>query len=75
MPAGDDSRFAGSIPSLYERYLVPLIFEPYAVDLCRRVSALNRQRATQAAEAALSRQFGSGPVEGAIQAHVVTART
>lgn len=28
-----DSTFAGSIPQLYERYLVPLIFEPYARDL------------------------------------------
>ena len=32
-----DSVFTGSIPQLYDRYLVPLIFEPYAVDLCRRV--------------------------------------
>ena len=32
-----DSVFAGSIPQLYEQYLVPLIFEPYAADLSRRV--------------------------------------
>jgi len=36
-PSDADSIFAGSIPQLYERYLVPLIFEPYATDLCRRV--------------------------------------
>ena len=33
-----DRAFAGSIPQLYERYLVPLIFEPYAADLAHRVS-------------------------------------
>ncbi len=32
-----DSVFAGSIPSLYETHLVPLIFEPYAADLADRV--------------------------------------
>ena len=36
--SGSDRAFAGSIPQLYERYLVPLIFEPYAVDLARRVA-------------------------------------
>jgi SAM-dependent methyltransferase len=35
-----DHAFAGSIPQLYEQYMVPLIFEPYAVDLARRVTAL-----------------------------------
>jgi ubiquinone/menaquinone biosynthesis C-methylase UbiE len=34
-----DSNFAGSIPEIYDRYLVPLIFEPYARDLARRLSA------------------------------------
>jgi SAM-dependent methyltransferase len=32
-----DGVFAGSIPKLYETYLVPLIFEPYAVDLVNRL--------------------------------------
>jgi len=32
-----DKVFAGSIPQLYEQYLVPLIFEPYAVDLAQRL--------------------------------------
>jgi SAM-dependent methyltransferase len=35
--SGIDTAFAGSIPQVYERYLVPLIFEPYAVDLALRV--------------------------------------
>ena len=33
-----DRAFAGSIPQLYDQYMVPLIFEPYAADLARRVS-------------------------------------
>ena len=32
-----DRAFAGSIPQLYDQYLVPLIFEPYAADIARRV--------------------------------------
>ena len=35
-----DRAFAGSIPQLYEQYLVPLIFDPYARDLTRRVASL-----------------------------------
>ena len=35
-----DRGFSGSIPQLYERYMVPLIFEPYAVDLAARAAAL-----------------------------------
>ena len=31
------SAFVGSIPENYDRYLVPLIFEPYADDLTRRI--------------------------------------
>lgn len=33
-----DTSFAGSIPQIYEQYLVPLIFEPYAADLVPRVA-------------------------------------
>jgi SAM-dependent methyltransferase len=32
-----DSRFYGSIPQIYEYFLVPLIFQPYADDLAARV--------------------------------------
>lgn len=34
-----DRAFVGSIPEFYDRYLVPLIFEPYAADLGRRIAA------------------------------------
>jgi len=33
-----DKLFAGSIPEIYERFLVPLIFESYAADLAKRVA-------------------------------------
>ena len=34
----NDTVFAGSIPELYDRYLGPLIFAPYAADLAARLS-------------------------------------
>jgi len=34
-----DVVFEGSIPQLYETYMVPLIFEPYAPDIADRVAA------------------------------------
>lgn len=34
-----DSKFEGSIPELYERHLVPLIFDPYARDMARTIAA------------------------------------
>ena len=33
-----DKLFAGSIPEIYDRYLVPLIFDSYALDLAERVA-------------------------------------
>jgi len=35
-----DSAFAGSIPALYDRHLGPVIFEPYATDIARRLPRL-----------------------------------
>jgi SAM-dependent methyltransferase len=34
-----DKVFAGSVPKIYETYLVPLIFQPYATDLAKRLAA------------------------------------
>jgi SAM-dependent methyltransferase len=34
-----DKVFAGSIPKIYETHLVPLIFEPYAADMAKRLSS------------------------------------
>lgn len=36
--SASDKVFAGSIPELYDTYLVPLIFEAFASDLARRVA-------------------------------------
>ena len=36
-----DKLFAGSIPENYDRYMVPLIFAPYAADLARRAVSLS----------------------------------
>jgi ubiquinone/menaquinone biosynthesis C-methylase UbiE len=38
MTSSVDTAFSGSVAQFYERYMVPLIFEPYAVDLARRVA-------------------------------------
>ena len=39
-----DKLFAGSIPSLYEAHLVPLIFQPYADDLAARLKTMSVTR-------------------------------
>src|SRR6266542_1667818 len=44
-----DTVFAGSIPEIYDRYLVPLIFGSYAVDLAQRVGAADPRRILETA--------------------------
>jgi SAM-dependent methyltransferase len=44
-----DKLFAGSIPALYDRYLGPLIFEPYADDLAARAGELRPGRVLETA--------------------------
>lgn len=36
-----DKLFAGSVPENYDRYMVPLIFAPYAADMAERAAALS----------------------------------
>ena len=36
-----DKVFSGSIPGSYDRYMVPLIFQPYAEDLAQRAATLS----------------------------------
>jgi len=38
--ADSDTEFEGSIPALYDRYLGPLLFETYGIDLAQRCSDL-----------------------------------
>jgi ubiquinone/menaquinone biosynthesis C-methylase UbiE len=54
-----DKLFAGSIPENYDRYMVPLIFAPYAADIAQRVAAL-------APKAVLETAAGSGVVTRAL---------
>jgi ubiquinone/menaquinone biosynthesis C-methylase UbiE len=54
-----DKLFAGSIPENYDRYMVPLIFAPYAADLAQRAAAL-------APKAVLETAAGTGVVTRAL---------
>ena len=44
-----DKVFAGSIPKIYDTYLVPLIFEPYAADLANRLRSRSLSRVLEIA--------------------------
>lgn len=44
-----DKGFTGSIPAIYDRYLGPLIFEPYAADLAERLRGLEAGRVLETA--------------------------
>lgn len=46
---GSDKMFVGSIPQIYDRYLVPLIFESYAADLAARVARREPSRVLEVA--------------------------
>ncbi len=59
--APTDKVFAGSIPRLYETYLVPLIFEPYAADLAKRLAGQPLSRVLEVAA-------GTGVVTRALSA-------
>ena len=55
-----DAAFAGSIPSIYDRYLGPLLFAPYAEAVARRAAALQPTRILETAS-------GTGIVTAALQ--------
>jgi SAM-dependent methyltransferase len=44
-----DKAFTGSIPKFYDTYLVPLIFEPYAVDVATRLASRSISRVLEIA--------------------------
>ena len=44
-----DTVFAGSIPAIYDRYMVPLVFEPYARLVARRAAQLGPLRVLETA--------------------------
>ncbi|MEO7393114.1 MAG: class I SAM-dependent methyltransferase [Ramlibacter sp.] len=49
MTSSVDNAFTGSVAQFYERYMVPLIFEPYAVDLSKRVAHAGPKRVLELA--------------------------
>ncbi|MFJ6321988.1 MULTISPECIES: class I SAM-dependent methyltransferase [unclassified Rhizobium] len=63
---GADKVFSGTIPEIYQRYLVPMIFEPYAKDMADRVARLSPLRVLELAAGtgvvtrALAMQLGTG---------------
>jgi SAM-dependent methyltransferase len=58
-----DRAFSGSIPKLYETYLVPLLFGPYAADLKTRIGSMRVSRILEIAA-------GTGVVTRALAAVV-----
>src|SRR6476646_2184751 len=62
-----DSAFEGSIPKLYEEYLVPLLFEPYATDLASRLAARSPARVLEiaAGTGVVTRRLSSALPQGA----------
>ena len=44
-----DKVFAGSVPEMYERHLVPLIFEPYAEHLAERLARIDPRHVLETA--------------------------
>jgi ubiquinone/menaquinone biosynthesis C-methylase UbiE len=61
--AESDKAFTGSIPEVYDTYLVPLIFKDYAKDLAERTSALTPA-------AVLETAAGTGAVTRALAARL-----
>ncbi len=49
MTSPTDAVFEGSVPEIYDRYLVPLIFESYAADLVERLRDLTEGRVLELA--------------------------
>jgi ubiquinone/menaquinone biosynthesis C-methylase UbiE len=47
--SGSGAGFSGSVPGFYDRYLGPVLFEPYAVDLVSRLPAGDRLRVLEIA--------------------------
>jgi SAM-dependent methyltransferase len=71
LPSSSDTKFAGSIPALYDAYFVPMLFAPYAVDLVNRVRPLRASRILEiaAGTGAVTRALAAAtPAETAIVA-------
>jgi ubiquinone/menaquinone biosynthesis C-methylase UbiE len=65
--ASTDTVFAGSIPRMYERYMVPMLFEPYAAVMAERAKSLGPSRILETAA-------GTGVVSRALHAAIPEAQ-
>jgi ubiquinone/menaquinone biosynthesis C-methylase UbiE len=61
-----DARFSGSIPELYQQYMVPLFFEPYAESMAERVQTAGPADVLEIAA-------GTGAVTRALVRHLPAA--
>ena len=48
--SSSDKLFAGSIPEIYDRVLVPLIFDTFAADLAERVASAHPKTVLETAK-------------------------
>ena len=65
---GSDTVFAGAVPEMYETLMVPLIFEPYALDLADRLAPRSPRRVLEIAA-------GTGVVTRRLAARLPAAAT
>jgi len=70
--AGIDSVFAGQVALLYERHMVPLIFEPYALDIAARVA---RHKPTRVLEIAAGTGVVTRQLARDLSAHAAIVAT
>ncbi|HET9045333.1 MAG TPA: methyltransferase domain-containing protein [Casimicrobiaceae bacterium] len=66
----DHARFQGSIPELYDQYLGPVIFSPYALDLARRIAAASPRTLL---EVACGTGITTAPLRTALASCAITA--
>ncbi|RDJ12475.1 class I SAM-dependent methyltransferase [Rhizobium grahamii] len=64
--AVNDACFQGDIPAAYDRYMVPILFDPYAADLAQRLASVHPHRVLEVAA-------GSGALTRAISAALTHA--
>lgn len=67
-----DRVFAGSVPEIYDTYLVPLIFESYAADLARRVAEFDPAQVLETAAGSGVVTRALAPLLGRCERYVVS---
>jgi ubiquinone/menaquinone biosynthesis C-methylase UbiE len=68
----NDKEFTGSIPEIYDTYLVPLIFEQYAADLAQRTASINPSSVLEIASGSGVVTRAGAPVLQSGSRHVVS---